>query len=70
MTVLDLSAGYRWRWFQIDLSIDNVLGLKWTEGEYNYGSHWDLTESPSRIPTIHTIAGYPRMVRLGLTAWF
>jgi hypothetical protein len=70
VTVLDVSVGYRARHFSIDLFLDNILGLKWREGEYNYASYWDLREPRRQIPTVHYIAGYPRMARLMLTLWF
>jgi outer membrane receptor protein involved in Fe transport len=70
MTVLDLNVGYRYRTVQVDLSVDNSLGLRWREGEYNFASHWDPTRPRSQIPTIHYVAGYPLTARLGLTAWF
>ena len=70
VTVLDASVGYRRDWFQVDLSVDNILGLRWREGEYNYASYWDLAEPRSQIPTIHYIAGYPRSARLSLSFFF
>lgn len=70
VTVLDASVGYRTRHFGIDLFFDNILGLKWREGEYNYASHWDLEQPRSQLPTVHYIAGYPRMIRAAITVWF
>lgn len=70
VTVVDASIGYRHRRFGVDLSFDNILGLKWREGEYNYASHWSLDQPRSQIPTVHYVAGYPRMVRATLTLWF
>lgn len=70
VTVLDASVGYRHRHFGLDVAIDNILGLKWREGEYNYASSWGLTETRSLIPSIHYIAGYPRMIRATLTLGF
>jgi outer membrane receptor protein involved in Fe transport len=70
VTVLDASVGYRARHFGIDLFLDNVLGLKWREGEYNFASHWDLERPRSQLPTVHYIAGYPRMIRAAITVWF
>ncbi|MEM6994114.1 MAG: TonB-dependent receptor [Myxococcota bacterium] len=70
-TVLDASVGYRHRkWFSVDLSLDNILGSKWREGEYNFASHWDPEAPRSQIPTIHYIAGYPIGARLTVTGWF
>ena len=70
MTVLDASVGYRRKHFGIDVNFDNILGLKWKEGEYNYASYWDRSATRSQIPTVHYIAGYPRMIRATLTVWF
>lgn len=67
---MDVSLGYRWSWVQVDLSLDNVFGSKWREGEYNFASHWDPERPRSRIPTVHYVAGYPFIARVGLTAWF
>lgn len=70
MTVLDLSAGYRWRFLDVGLTLDNVLGLRWREGEYHFASHWDPDRPRTEIPTIHYVAGYPFGVRLTLSAFF
>jgi len=70
MTVLDMSAGYRWRFLDVGLTLDNVLGLRWREGEYHFASHWDPARPRSEIPTIHYVAGYPFGVRLTLSAFF
>lgn len=64
LAVLDASVGYQWRWLGIDLSIDNVLGSKWRDGEYHFASYWDRSEDASRLPTIHYVAGPPRMIRI------
>ncbi len=63
-TVLDVSVGYRMKWLQLDLSIDNVLASRWREGEYNFASWWDRSERASQIPAIHYVAGPPTMARL------
>ncbi|MBX7082026.1 MAG: TonB-dependent receptor [Nannocystaceae bacterium] len=70
-TVMDLSLGYRMRrWAQFDLSIDNALGTKWREGEYNFASYWDRSQRASQIPGIHFVAGPPRMVRAAVTLFW
>ncbi len=68
-TVMDLSAGYRMKRLQLDLAIDNVLGSRWREGEYNFASSWDRSERPSQIPAIHFVAGPPTMARLSATVF-
>ena len=65
LAVVDASVGYQWRRLGVDLSVDNLLGTKWRDGEYHFASHWDRSETASRLPTIHYVAGPPRMVRLG-----
>lgn len=64
LTVLDASLGYQWRWLGLDLSVDNVLGTRWRDGEYHFASYWNRNDAPSQIPTIHFVAGPPRMVRI------
>jgi outer membrane receptor protein involved in Fe transport len=64
LAVLDASVGWQWRWLGLDLSIDNVLGTRWRDGEYHFASHWNQDEPASSLPTIHFVAGPPRMVRL------
>ena len=69
-TVLDVSVGYRYEWFQFDLAVDNVLGLRWREGEYHFASHWDPDRPRSQLPTVHAIAGNPLVARGAVTFWF
>ena len=68
--LLDATAGYRWRWLQLDLLVENVTGAQWREGEYHYASSWDRAEPASQLPVIHYVAGAPRVVRATLSAWF
>lgn len=69
-TIVDASLGYRMKWAQIDLSVDNVIGAHWREGEYNFASWWDRTRRPSQIPSIQYVAGPPRMFRVAATLFF
>jgi outer membrane receptor protein involved in Fe transport len=69
-SVLDLNVGYRYRWAQIDLSIDNLWNQKWREGEYHFASHWDPSRSRSQLPTVHAVAGNPFTARIALTLHF
>ncbi len=69
-TVVDASIGYRMRWAQIDLSVDNVIGTKWREGEYNFASWWDQRRRASKVPSIQYVAGPPRMFRVAATVFF
>ncbi|MBC8074269.1 MAG: TonB-dependent receptor [Deltaproteobacteria bacterium] len=69
-TVMDLSVGYRMRFAQLDLSVDNVYNTKWREGEYNFASWWDRSERRSQIPAIHYVAGPPTMLRLAASVFW
>jgi outer membrane receptor protein involved in Fe transport len=68
--VLDVSAGYRWRSLQVDLTLDNTLNYQWREGEFHYASWFDRSRPRSEIPSIHYAAGPPLTLRAGLTVWF
>ena len=70
VTVVDASVGYQWKWFGVDLSVDNLIGTRWRDGEYHFASYWDRNQTASRLPTIHYVAGPPRMVRLAGTIDF
>lgn len=66
-TVMDLNVGYRYRWAQLDVSIDNLWNQQWREGEYHFASHWDPERPRSQLPTVHAVAGNPFMARVALT---
>ena len=68
-SVMDLNVGYRYRWAQLDLSIDNLWNQKWREGEYHFASHWG-ERARSQLPTVHAVAGNPFMARIALTLHF
>lgn len=67
MTVLDATLGHHWQHFHIDLIGENVLNQKVREGEYHHASDWTPATGGSQVPALHTIAGSPLQVRLGLT---
>jgi len=69
-TVLDLNVGYRYRWAQLDLSIDNLWNQQWREGEYHFASHWGADRPRSQLPTVHAVAGNPITARIALTLHF
>ncbi len=64
LAVVDASVGYQWRRLQVDLNVDNVVGSQWRDGEYHYASYWDRSRPRQGIPTIHYVAGNPRMFRV------
>jgi iron complex outermembrane receptor protein len=70
LTVLDASVGHQWKWIGVDLAVDNVLGARWRDGEYNFASHWNPDDAVSALPTIHFVAGPPRMFRLSASVRF
>lgn len=70
LAVVDLSAGYSWRWLHLDLELENLLNNKVREGEYHYASHWERGAPPSEIPVLHYVAGAPLNARLSLSAVF
>lgn len=67
---LDITAGYGHAWFDVNLEIENLLGLRQREGEYHFASHFDRTEPSSRIPVLHYAAGSPLSARLTFGAVF
>lgn len=69
-TVLDLNVGYRYKWAQLDLSIDNLWNQAWREGEYHFASNWNRDRPRSQLPTVHAVAGNPFMARVALTLHF
>lgn len=70
LAVVDASVGYQWRWLRVDLAVDNVIGSRWRDGEYHYASYWDRSQPRQGIPTIHYVAGPPRMFRLAAAVRF
>ncbi len=69
-TVMDVNIGYRYRWAQLDLSVDNAWNQQWREGEYHFASHWDPERPRSQLPTVHAVAGNPITARIALTLHF
>jgi hypothetical protein len=66
-TVVDALGTYTRGRYQLSLQIDNVLGMDWNEGEYNFASYWDASTPRSEIPRVHISPGRPFGVRAGLT---
>ncbi|MDB4973372.1 MAG: Outer rane receptor protein [Myxococcaceae bacterium] len=60
VSLLDGSAALTYRIFQLDLSVFNLLDLKYSAMELSAASNWDPTAIPSRIPERHVMAGAPR----------
>lgn len=64
LAIVDASVGYQWRRFQADLYVDNLIGTRWRDGEYHFASYWDRDQPRQGLPTIHYVAGPPRMIRV------
>lgn len=70
LTQLDMTAGYSWETWRLDLEVENVLDQRAREGEYHYASHWQRSTPASNLPALHYVAGPPLNARLTLTAVF
>jgi outer membrane receptor protein involved in Fe transport len=62
-TVVQLSAGFRARRWEVELEVDNLLGRRWREGEYHFASSWEPIGSGGPTPVLHYVAGPPLTVR-------
>jgi iron complex outermembrane receptor protein len=69
-TVVDAVAGWSTKRWDLTMSIDNVLGTTWNEGEYHFASHWDQSMPESDLPRVHISPGRPFGVRAGATLKF
>lgn len=67
--MLDATAGYRYRWFDVNLALENLLFRELREGEYHFASHWFADEPRSALPTTQVIAGPPFNARLTLSVF-
>jgi outer membrane receptor protein involved in Fe transport len=70
LTRVDLTAGYHWPVWRIELEVENLLNQRIREGEYHFTSHWQPDSRPSALPVLHYVAGPPIDARLTLTAVF
>lgn len=68
--ILDLSAGYLWRQFELTLQVENATDARWREGEFHYASWFDRSTPRSALPQRHFAAGPPRIARIGLAYHF
>lgn len=69
LTRLDLTAGYHWPAWRLDLEIENLLDQRIREGEYHFASYQRFGQ-PSSLPALHYVAAAPLDARLTLTALF
>ena len=68
VALLDGSAALSYRMFQLELSLFNLLDVRYSAMELSAASNWDPTTTPSRIPVRHVMAGAPRTWLLTLGA--
>jgi outer membrane receptor protein involved in Fe transport len=60
----DATLGWRWRWLQLGVEVENLFAQRLREGEYHYASHWNLGGPRSELPTLHVSPGTPPQGRL------
>ena len=66
--LLDMSAGIRFREFDLGVDVYNVLDRRWADTELSFPSSWPLgREIPSSLPSRHFVAGNPRTILANLT---
>ncbi|MES2645208.1 MAG: TonB-dependent receptor [Myxococcota bacterium] len=66
-TVLDAEAGYRWRFVQLRVQVNNVLGTEWKEVQFANESR--LADEIEAVEDIHFTPGWPRAVLASLTVY-
>ncbi|MEB2310834.1 MAG: TonB-dependent receptor [Sorangiineae bacterium] len=59
-TVVDASAGARWRDVELGLDVQNLLGAKWREVQF--ATETRLAYEPAPVEGIHYTPGWPRTV--------
>lgn len=66
--VLDAAASGRWRWFELGISAQNLLDLRYRNAEFNYVSNFgDPAAPPSMMTSRHFAAAPPLRVMGTLT---
>lgn len=68
--LLDASAGYRFRWFDLGVVCENLLFRRLREGEYHFASYWPADATRSALPKTQVVAGPPFNMRVTLGAVF
>lgn len=69
VSLLDLSLSARYRMWNLDASVFNLIGSEYAAMELSYASNFDPNSSPPRVPARHIQAGAPRtwLLTLGIT---
>lgn len=70
LTRLDLTLGYHWPVWRLDLEVENLLGQQIRDGEFHYASHWQRSAPASHLPALHSVAGSPLDARFTVSAVF
>ncbi len=70
LSMLDARLLYRRGAWEVSLEVENLLGARLREGEFNYASWFDRGEGRSLVPRVHYAAGPPRTARAGIGARF
>jgi iron complex outermembrane recepter protein len=70
LTQLDLTAGYFWEHWRVELELENLLNQARRDGEYHFASHWQRGTPASSLPALHYSAGPPFNARLMVSAVF
>ncbi len=66
-SVIDMSAGIRYREVELSLDVYNLLDLRWADTELAFTSNWPTRPTPSAIPARHFVAGNPRTLLASIT---
>jgi hypothetical protein len=66
-TVLDAEAGYRWRFIQGQVQVNNVLDTAWKEVQFANESR--LADESEPVSDIHFTPGWPRTVLATVTVY-
>jgi outer membrane receptor protein involved in Fe transport len=67
---LDLTAGYFWEHWRVELELENLLNQARRDGEYHFASQWQRNTPASSLPSLHYVAGPPFNARLTVSAVF
>ncbi len=63
---LDSGASARWRAYELELQVSNLLDNRYRSAELNYASDFRSQPLPTLVPSRHFAAGAPRQVFLSL----
>jgi outer membrane receptor protein involved in Fe transport len=66
-TILDVNVGYRWRFLQVGLQVNNVVGSAWREVQFANESQLPGESAP--VQDLHYTPGWPRTFLGTLTFW-